>query len=181
LQVSTVLVESFSDTKGNTIMGPQPTHDPRPGEVALHADPAQADDARLCFIGRLHTPWSRGNCPKNLREARERGGEFSARIDPPFRPGLQGLHAGQPVILLYWTGSARRDLIVQTPAHRDGPIGVFALRSPARPNPVALAVVILQEIDVEAGLLRFDALDAFDGTALLDIKPWLPTVDMPPG
>jgi tRNA (Thr-GGU) A37 N-methylase len=162
-------------------MGPQSTHDPRPGEVALDADPARSDDARLCFIGRLHTPWARGNCPKNLHEARKRGGEFLARIDPPFRPGLQGLRAGQPVILLYWTGNTRRDLILQTPAHRDGPTGVFALRSPVRPNPVALAVVILQEIDVEAGTLRFDALDAFDRTALLDIKPWLPTVDIPPG
>ena len=162
-------------------MAPQSTEPPRPGQVALDADPALADHARLCFIGRLHTPWSRGNCPKNLREARERGGTFLARIDPPFRPGLQGLRAGQPVILLYWTGNARRDLIVQTPAHRDGPTGVFALRSPARPNPVALAVVILQEIEVEAGILRFDALDAFDETALLDIKPWLPSVDLPPG
>jgi tRNA (Thr-GGU) A37 N-methylase len=162
-------------------MGPQFTEPPRPGEVALDADPALADDARLCFIGRLSTPWSRGDCPKNLREARERGGAFSARIEAPFRPGLQGLSAGQAVILLYWTGNARRDLIMQTPAHRGGPTGVFALRSPARPNPVALAVVVLQEIDIEAGTLRFDALDAFDGTALLDIKPWLSTVDIPPG
>lgn len=162
-------------------MAKQPNEPKRPGEVALDVDPALADDAWLSFIGQLRTPWSRGNCPKNLREARERGGTFSAQIDPAFRSGLKGLRAGQAVILLYWTGSARRDLIVQTPAHRDGPTGVFALRSPARPNPVALAVVVLQEIDVEAGVLRFDALDAFDGTALLDIKPWLPTVDIPPG
>jgi tRNA-Thr(GGU) m(6)t(6)A37 methyltransferase TsaA len=152
----------------------------RPGEVALPFDPADADDARLQFIGRLHTPWSRGNCPKNLREARERGGDFRARIDPPFRPGLAGLSSGQAVILLYWTGAARRDVIVQSPAHRDGPTGVFALRSPARPNPMALAVVRLLAIDHTAGALQFDALDAFDGTALLDIKPWLPTVDIPP-
>jgi tRNA-Thr(GGU) m(6)t(6)A37 methyltransferase TsaA len=160
--------------------GPQRTDDPRPGEVALAADPARADDARLCFIGRLRTPWSRGNCPKNPREARERGGSFSALIDPPFRPGLRGLRAGQAVILLYWTGAARRDLIVQSPAHRDGPTGVFSLRSPARPNPIAMAVVQLLEIDIDAGLLGVDALDAFDGTALLDVKPWLPVADIPP-
>jgi tRNA-Thr(GGU) m(6)t(6)A37 methyltransferase TsaA len=159
--------------------GPRPGG-PRPGEVVLATDPALADDARLAFIGRLSTPWSRGNCPKNLRAARERGGAFLARIDPPFRPGLQGLQAGQAVILLYWTGAARRDLILQTPARRDAPTGVFALRSPARPNPVAFAVVRLLEIDATAGLLRLDALDAFDGTALLDIKPWLSSVDVPP-
>lgn len=176
------MIESCSsDVKGNLTVALHSTEPPRPGEVALDADPARSDDARLCFIGRLRTPWSRGNCPKNPREARERGGAFCAQIDPPFRPGLQGLRAGQAVILLYWTGNARRDLIVQSPAHRDGPTGVFALRSPARPNPVALAVVTLQEIDVGAGTLRLDALDAFDGTPHLDIKPWLPTVDLPPG
>lgn len=162
-------------------MGPQPTEMQRLGVVALDVDPTRRDAARLCFIGRLQTPWSRGNCPKNLHEARERGGTFLARIDPPFRPGLLGLEAGQAVIVLYWTGAARRDLIVQSPAHRDGPTGVFALRSPARPNPIAFAVVRLLRIDAKAGLLDFDALDAFDRTPLLDIKPWLPTVDVPPG
>lgn len=153
----------------------------RPGEVALSFDPARiAADAQLRFIGRLRSPWSQGNCPKNLREAREAGGTFQAEIDLPFRPGLLGLERGQPVILLYWTGRARRDMIVLNPPHRDGPTGVFALRAPARPNPIAMGVVRLLEIDRTAGLLTFDALDAFDGTPLLDIKPWLPSVDVPP-
>lgn len=76
---------------------------------------------------------------------------------------------------------AARDLIVQAPSHRPVPQGVFALRSPARPNPVALAVVRLLAVDPVTGILRFDAMDAFDGTPLLDIKPWLATVDVPPG
>jgi tRNA-Thr(GGU) m(6)t(6)A37 methyltransferase TsaA len=153
----------------------------RPGEAALSFDPARvADDAQLRFIGRLRSPWSQGNCPKNLREAREAGGAFHAEIDLPFRPGLLGLAAGQAVILLYWTGRARRDMIVLNPPHRDGPTGVFALRAPARPNPIAVGVVRLVEIDRDAGLLTLDALDAFDGTPLLDIKPWLSSVDVPP-
>ncbi len=72
--------------------------------MALAADPALADDARLAFIGQIRSPWVRGDCPKNLREARARGGRFTAQIDPPFRPGLTGLSAGDAVILLYWTG-----------------------------------------------------------------------------
>lgn len=153
----------------------------RPGEVALSFDPARiADDAHLRFIGRLRSPWARGNCPKNLREARELGGEFRAEIDLPFRPGLQGLVAGMPVILLYWTGLARRDMIVLHPSHREGPTGVFALRAPSRPNPIAVAVVRLRTVDFATGVLEVDALDAFDGTPLLDIKPWLPSVDVPP-
>ncbi|NJS39181.1 MAG: tRNA (N6-threonylcarbamoyladenosine(37)-N6)-methyltransferase TrmO [Rhodobacteraceae bacterium] len=156
------------------------TQDLRPSEVALPFSPGTSGFAQLQAIGRLQTPWARGNCPKNLTEARARGGDFRALIDAPFRPGLAGLSVGQAVILLYWTGEARRDLIVQSPAHRDGPAGVFALRSPARPNPVALAVVRLLAMDAQAGTLQLDALDAFDGTALLDIKPWLPGVDIPP-
>lgn len=162
-------------------MGPQPTKPERAGEVALTFDPARvADDAQLRFIGRLRSPWARGNCPKNLTEARDVGGSFRAENDQPFRPGLQGLAAGIPVILLYWTGLSRRDMIVLHPAHRDAPTGVFALRAPSRPNPIAFAVVRLLAVDHAAGGLQFDALDAFDGTPLLDIKPWLPSVDVPP-
>ena len=162
-------------------MGRPPTKPERAGEVALSFDPARtADDARLRFIGRLRSPWARGNCPKNLREAREQGGEFRVEVDPAFRPGLAGLQVGQPVILLYWTGAARRDLIVLHPTHREGPTGVFALRAPSRPNPIAVAVVRLLALDAGEGVLTVDALDAFDGTPLLDIKPWLHSVDIPP-
>jgi tRNA-Thr(GGU) m(6)t(6)A37 methyltransferase TsaA len=158
-----------------------PRTDIRPGEVALSFDPARiADDARLRFIGHLRSPWSRGNCPKNLREARETGGSFRVEIDPPFRQGLAGLQPGQPIVLLYWTGAARRDLIVLHPTHREAPTGVFALRSPSRPNPIAFAVVRILSLDAAAAVLSVDALDAFDGTPLLDVKPWLHSVDIPP-
>ena len=146
----------------------------------MAADPGQMSDATLAFIGRIRTEWTQGDCPKNLREARERGGSFVVEVDAPYRPGLEGLQKDQPVILMYWTGLARRDLIVQTPAHRPEPTGVFALRSPARPNPIALAVTRIIGLDHATGKLTIEAIDAFDGTPLLDIKPWLPSVDIPP-
>ena len=69
------------------------TNDPydiRDGEVALHFDPgAMAHDASLVFIGRLRSPWlRREDCPKNLRQARERGETASVEIDTPWRDGL---------------------------------------------------------------------------------------------
>lgn len=149
----------------------------RPGEQMLAFDPGDRVKAGVTFIGHVATPWRKGDCPKNLTEARTRGGRFQALVDPDYRPGLAGLSPGDGVILLYWMADARRDLIVQAPAHRPAPRGVFALRSPARPNPVALACVRLLDIDHTAGILTVDALDAFDGTPLLDIKPWLPGVD----
>jgi len=154
---------------------------PRPGEVALPFDPADRPDAAVHFIGRILSPWGPGNCPRNLREARERGGDFAAVIEPPFRPALAGLAAGDAVILLYWMAGASRRLVVQAPAHRSAPAGTFALRSPARPNPVALAALRLIAVEPDRGRLVLDAIDAWDGTPILDIKPWLPGVDIPPG
>jgi len=156
------------------------TEAPRKGEVALGFDPAERPDAGIVFIGRLHTPWRKGDCPKNLREARERGGRFAAIIDAPYRAALPGLKVGDAVVVLYWMAGARRDLLVQAPSHRPSPAGTFALRSPARPNPIAMAAVRLLAIDPVAGVLTLDAIDAFDGTPVLDIKPWLPGVDIPP-
>lgn len=157
-------------------------HQARPGEMALDLDPGAARDAQLCFIGRIRSPWTdRAGCPRNLTRAREAGGGGSVLVDPPFRPGLSGLAAGQAIILLYWMHQARRDLIVQNPAHGDGPRGTFALRSPVRPNPVSLGVVRITALDADAGRIDIDAIDCLDGTPLIDIKPWLPGVDIPPG
>ena len=154
----------------------------RPGEIAAAIDPAEAaEDARLIFIGRVHSPWrERAACPKNLREARERGEPATIRIDPPWRAGLAGLDAGCHVVLLYWMDRARRDLIVQKPKHTEGPRGVFSLRSPIRPNPIALAVVRVLALDAAQGTLEIDAIDCLDGTPLLDVRPYIPSIDVAP-
>jgi tRNA-Thr(GGU) m(6)t(6)A37 methyltransferase TsaA len=153
----------------------------RAGEIALPFEPADDVDATISFIGHLSTPWLRDHCPKNLTQARSLGGRFEVHVKEAYRQGLVGLSAGMPIVLLYWMSGARRDLIVQHPSHRDVPCGTFALRSPARPNPIALAVVHLLQIDRDAGLLVIDACDAFDGTPVVDIKPWLQRIDLPPG
>jgi len=160
----------------------------RLGEVRLTRDPAEmTPDAGVVFIGRVVTPWTnRDDCPKNLRQARERaaesgGARFALEIDAPYRAGLQGLEAGQAVIALYWMHKARRDLIVQAPHHADAVKGTFALRSPVRPNPVALAAVRVLGIDRQAGVIEIDAIDCVDGTPLIDVKPWLESIDVPSG
>ena len=155
----------------------------RPGEVAAPLDPAsQPGDAHLVFIGQARTPWtSRENCPKNLREARERGGSAWIEIDPPWRLGLRDLAAGETIIVLTWLNEARRDLLVQAPRHRETPTSVFALRSPVRPNPIGVHVVRIVLLGTEPGKLEIDALDCLDGTPVLDIKPWRAGVDIPPG
>jgi tRNA-Thr(GGU) m(6)t(6)A37 methyltransferase TsaA len=154
----------------------------RPGEVALPFEPATECGAGVAFIGRIRSPWPKhGSCPKNLREAQEQAPHVVVELDRRYWAGLDGLSLDVPLVLLYWMDAARRDVIVQRPRHLDRLVGVFGLRSPARPNPVAMAVVSLRAIDPVAGTLTVDAIDCYDGTPLLDIKPWLPSVDIPPG
>ncbi|TCM83559.1 TrmO family methyltransferase domain-containing protein [Rhodovulum steppense] len=152
----------------------------RPGEVALEGAP-DPDGPRLRLIGHIRSPWGQGDCPKNIARARETGRGATVELDPLFAPALSGLVVGQPVILLYWMDRARRDLLTQTPRHVEAPRGTFALRSPNRPNTISQATVRITALDPERASFGIDAIDCFDGTPLLDIKPWLATIDMPPG
>jgi tRNA-Thr(GGU) m(6)t(6)A37 methyltransferase TsaA len=154
----------------------------RPGELKLPFDPAKrAADAGLVFIGRIRTPWpTRQDCPRNPREARERGGGATIEIDEPYRAGLAGLEGYSHVMLIYWMHEARRDLIVLAPGHLAAPRGAFALRSPVRPNPIAVSVAAVTSLDAAGGRIGIDAIDCIDGTPLLDIKPYLPSVDAVP-
>jgi tRNA (Thr-GGU) A37 N-methylase len=151
----------------------------REGEETLPFDPGARADASMAFIGRLRTPWTPEDCPKNIRQARERGGAGHIELAPGYAAGLTGLAVGQWIVVLVWA-EGRRDLILQSPAHTDGPRGTFALRSPRRPNPILSSTVRITEIDTARARIGIDATDAFDGSAVLDIKPWIETVDMPP-
>ncbi|WP_114964542.1 SAM-dependent methyltransferase [Alkalilacustris brevis] len=152
---------------------------PRTGESRLDFDPAARPDAGVVFIGRIRSPWGIDDCPKNLRAARETGQGARFEIDAAYRAGLEGIAPGDRLVALYWMAEAPRDLIRQKPRHRDRATGVFALRSPARPNPVALGVVRCVSIDAARGVIEVDAIDAFDGTPLIDIKPFVEAVDTP--
>lgn len=164
-------------------MTQHPTSDGKPpaphgGETVLDNDPATADDARLAFIGRVRSPWkTRSECPRNMAAAREAGVGAQVEIEAPYRPGLEGLAGFSHVVVLTWLGDTARNLIVQSPRHTAGPRGVFALRSPARPNPIGLHIAALEGLDAAAGLLTLDAIDALDGTPVLDVKPYFATID----
>jgi len=152
----------------------------REGETQLGFDPLERVDAQIRFIGRIRTPWARGDCPKNVTRARDSGKGATVELEPAFVQGLTGLEVGQGILLFYWMHQARRDLITQRPRHREEACGTFALRSPNRVNPISLAAVRITSLDLEAGRIGIDAIDCFDGTPLLDIKPSAPAVDVPP-
>jgi tRNA-Thr(GGU) m(6)t(6)A37 methyltransferase TsaA len=147
---------------------------PREGEVVV-ALPANYD-ASLYFIGRIRTPWTRREeCPRNAR-----GSEALCTIalDPRWAEGLRGLETASHVIVLYWMDQSRRDLVVQAPRRRREQRGTFALRSPARPNPIALSVARL--VRIEGSTLSVIGLDCLDNTPLVDIKPYNAVVDSVP-
>jgi tRNA-Thr(GGU) m(6)t(6)A37 methyltransferase TsaA len=146
----------------------------RDGEIAVEL-PARPD-AALYYIGRIRTPWTRRqDCPKNARGSDE---ICTVELDPRWAAGLTGIETVTHVLLLYWMDQARRDLVLQSPRHYAEHRGTFALRSPARPNPIAVSVARL--IGIEGNKLSVVGLDCLDGTPLLDIKPYFASTDSVP-
>jgi tRNA-Thr(GGU) m(6)t(6)A37 methyltransferase TsaA len=146
----------------------------RPGEQAV--DLPVAPDAGVYFIGRIHTPWKhRKDCPKNARES---DAVCTVALDPRYAPGLKDLETCSHLVLLYWMDKAPRNLVLQTPSHYGTQRGTFSLRSPARPNPIALSVVRL--LGIGGNRLSVVGLDCLDGTPLLDIKPYFASTDSVP-
>ena len=150
--------------------------DVRPGEAAVQLP--CAFDAGVYFIGRIRTPFkTRADCPRNTAESDATG---RVELDPRYAAGLEGLGLYSHAILLYWMHEARRDLIRQAPGHlQDRARGTFALRSPVRPNPIALAVV--EVLAIEGTILTVRKVDCIDGTPLIDIKPYYASIDSVPG
>jgi tRNA-Thr(GGU) m(6)t(6)A37 methyltransferase TsaA len=146
----------------------------REGEVATEL-PAQFD-AGLYYIGRIRTPWKeRKDCPKNARESEA---VCTIELDAKWASGLKDVATCSHIIVLYWMNKSPRDLVLQVPAHYGEQRGTFALRSPARPNPIAMSVVKL--IGVDGSKLSVVGLDCLDGTPLLDLKPYFASTDSVP-
>jgi tRNA-Thr(GGU) m(6)t(6)A37 methyltransferase TsaA len=146
----------------------------REGEIAV-ALPTRFD-ASLYYIGRIHTPWKRReDCPKNPRETEA---ECTIVLDPRWVEGLQGLEGVSHVVVLYWMDQARRDLVLQAPHHYPERRGTFALRSPVRPNPIAVSVARL--VRIEGNTLSVVGLDCLNDTPLLDLKPYFASTDSVP-
>jgi len=110
--------------------------------------------------------------------------EARVRIFPEFSDGLKGIDEFSHLIVLYWihlrdNERERRTLRVFPRRHAvDVEVGVFACRSPSRPNPIGLCVVELVQVD--ACNLTLKGLDALEGSPIVDIKPYIPRADSVP-
>lgn len=98
-------------------------------------------------------------------------------LTPAVAEGLVGIETGDELIVLTWLHRARRDVLQVHPRGRlEAPLtGVFATRSPDRPNPLGLHRVTV--LEVTGRRLRFAPMEAIDGTPVVDIKPVLARSD----
>ncbi|HZY63470.1 MAG TPA: tRNA (N6-threonylcarbamoyladenosine(37)-N6)-methyltransferase TrmO [Edaphobacter sp.] len=105
------------------------------------------------------------------RQGSEGAPEAWLRIAPQFLPALKELVPGTEIVVLTWLHLANRKCLEVHPRNnaQTSLTGVFATRSPDRPNPIGLHRVTIIEIDSQG--LHVQPLEAVDGTPILDIKP----------
>ena len=133
--------------------------------------PATISAIRLRPIGVIRSPLkSRKNAP---RQGSEGAPDAWLEIKPWAMPALHRLAVGDEVFVITWFHQARRDVMQVRPRSdpRNPITGVFATRSPDRPNPLGLHPVIVRAI--EGNRLRIGPIEAIDGTPVVDIKPVL--------
>jgi tRNA-Thr(GGU) m(6)t(6)A37 methyltransferase TsaA len=122
-------------------------------------------------IGRVESPLTDpASAPK---QGDEGAPDAWLAFEPPVLEGLDGIRAGDEVIVITWLDRARRDVLRVYP--RDDPSraqkGVFSTRSADRPNPIGLHRMEILSID--GGRVRVRNLEAVDGTPIVDVKPVL--------
>lgn len=126
------------------------------------------EQKELQFIGVLHGDiTSRKDAPKCYDESDRTG---ILEIYPQFQEGLDGITPGQTIVVLFWLHQAARDVLKVYPRgdKSKGLRGVFATRSPLRPNPIAISE--LKVLDIDKNRIHVSGLDILDGTPILDIK-----------
>jgi tRNA-Thr(GGU) m(6)t(6)A37 methyltransferase TsaA len=124
-------------------------------------------------IGHVRSPFSETKqVPKGPGAKHEEEGILE--VLPEFEPGLKDIE-GFSHLFVVWAFHRSTDYdLVGTPPTDDRPHGVFATRSPRRPNPIGLTVVELLRRD--GAKLHVRGVDMLDGTPILDIKPYLSSV-----
>lgn len=124
-------------------------------------------------IGFVHSPFSEtSQVPRGLGAKHEEDGVLE--ILPEFAPGLQDIEGFSHLYVLWVFDRSEGPELVGTPPCDTRPHGVFASRSPRRPNPIALTVVRL--LGRTGNRLHVRGVDMLDGTPILDIKPYMSNV-----
>ena len=111
------------------------------------------------------------------------GSDIKIVLNQKYAKALKGLDGFSHVQILWWMGGCDneddRNVVVEEKPYKNGPdeMGVFALRSPERPNPIAVSNANIAYVDEKAGIVGVYYIDAFDGSQVLDLKPYTPSID----
>ncbi len=119
---------------------------------------------------------------KTIGTVRIENGKYSIVIQPEYRDGLTNIEGFSYLNVFWWankcTAKSRENLIEKSPYKKSPEIlGVFATRSPFRPNPIALSSIYVIDVDHKNGVIHFPYIDAENDTPVLDIKPYHPCLD----
>lgn len=134
-------------------------------------------ETNIIPVGMVSSPFKeRGDAPRQGRLTDELS---KITICPEFADALLGLSEGDDIFIFCWFNRSDRSVLQAHPGGDETrPIkGVFASRSPNRPNPVSLTLVKL--VKIERNILTVRGLEAFDGTPVVDIKPYSEQFDIP--
>ena len=120
--------------------------------------------------------------PVGFVQSSEQEGKFCLKILPEYRAALTQLSQFSHVMVLWWANhhdnaASRSTLTADLPYAKGIQAGVFACRSEYRPNPIAVTVCPILAVDQAAGLVTLAYIDAFDGSPVLDLKPYVPVCD----
>lgn len=118
--------------------------------------------------------------PYNLERRPPRQGRYSEELSKivvfkDYAEGLESIENHEHLIIIYWLDQADRHRLKAIPPGEKEEKGVFSIRSPSRPNPIALCLV--KVIKIEGNVITVKWLDALDGSPLLDIKPFISEID----
>jgi tRNA-Thr(GGU) m(6)t(6)A37 methyltransferase TsaA len=131
---------------------------------------------KLEQIGVIRSPYhERKHAPSQGRHARDKS---TLEVFEDYESALHDIEQCSHVIVLYWQHKANRSTLQTRTPWGPEVRGVFATRSPNRPNPIGFCVVELLERN--GRLLTVRGMDAIDGSPLLDIKPYSPRIDSVP-
>jgi len=126
-------------------------------------------------IGYVRSPYrERRDAP---RQGRLSDAVSEIVVDSAYEEGLLRVGEKTHLFVLCWFDRADRERLRVTPPKNPVEHGVFATRSPDRPNPVSISVVDL--LGIKGCVLSVRGLDALDGTPVIDIKPFAPDIDIP--
>jgi len=125
-------------------------------------------------IGIIYTPYKE---PKGMpiQGTFEQGVIGTIRLLPKYRPGLKDVENFSHLILIYYFNRSSQEKLVAKPFIENKKHGIFAIRSPQRPNHIGFSIVKLMGIN--NNIITFSEVDILDGTPLLDIKPYVKYFD----